>query len=241
MKYTGRLPRERFTKWAGSPEGRSALKPVAEGLRFALFGRMRAARRRVWHQLAAAARDHDVCSALQREVDRCLAALDTLAHARDLPRATIEMYRLVAVPRFFVNATAYRHIDASLKSQPAFGAIEGGAAVRGWFVLVLIEAIEAAVAAARPSPSRPLAAGERWFAVGLNQQFVWRAAFQGPSWPGHYYVLEQPRTPMKRKFRKAASEAIAQLEASLPSLSAAHKTNILREAGASLEQMAGRA
>lgn len=237
VNYTGRLSRERFAKWADSPEGRSVLERVASGLRFALLGRRRAARQRVWRQLTAAARDQSVAAAVQHELDNCLARLDTLAHAQDLPRITIETYRLVAVPRLFVNAVGYRHLDSTLGAQPAFAAVEGGESPRGWFVLMVIEGIEAAVAAARPSPARPLRASDRWFAVGVNQQFEWRTPFQGPAWPGHYYVLERSGTTMKRAFRKAASDAIARLETSLPSLSLAQRTGILRQAGASLEQL----
>jgi hypothetical protein len=237
VRYTGRLPRDRFKAWTDSPEGQPAVAQVASHIRFALFGRERAARRQLWNQLTAAARDHGVAAAIQQEIDGCLNWLDTLAHAQDLPRVTIEMYRLVAVPRFFMNAVTYRHVDAALRKQSAFMALEGGDAPRGWFVLTVIDAVEAALAAARPSPARPLPAGERWLTVGVNQQFEWRAPIQGPAWPGHYYVLERSPASMKRAFRKSANEAIAKLDASLPSLSVAHRTGILKQAGASLERM----
>lgn len=206
-------------------------------MRFSLFGRMRAARRRVWKQLIAACRAEAVVAAVQREADAFLTRLDRLVYAHDLPRAGIDLYRLVVVPRLFVNAEAYRRLDAVLEAQPVFAALDGGESLRGWFVLTLVDAIEAAVADARPSPKRPLPAGDGWITVGVNQQFEWRIPFEGPGWPGHYYVLELTRTPMKRAFRKAAGEAMARLDESLQSLSRVRRNEILRQAGSSLSQL----
>jgi hypothetical protein len=69
----------------------------------------------------------------------------------------------------------------------------------------------------------------------VNEQFEWRIPFDGPAWPGHYHVLEITRFPITRAVRQATCDAIARLEASLPSLSRVHRSEILRQAGLSLE------
>ena len=132
-------------------------------------------------------------------------------------------------------------IDDALQAQPVFGALAGGESLRATFVLALIDGIETAVARARPSPRSALRAGVDWIAVGLNQRFEWRVPLDGPAWPGHYYVLELTRMPITRAVRTAASEAIARMEASLPSLSRAHRAEIVRHAGLSLDQLLARA
>lgn len=239
--YTGRMAWDRYSAWAESGAGRSVLEQVASRSRFSLFGPLRTAGRRVWRQLTSAARSEKLIPAMQHEVDSYLARLDTLAYAQDLPRASIDGYRLVVVPRAFVNACAYRGIDVTLRLHPEFLALDGGESLRDWWVLTVIEAIEAAVARARPSLKRPLPAGNGWVAVSLDERFEWRIAADGVSWPGHYYVLELPRTPMKRAFRKAASEALTCLHASLPSLSRARRNEIVSQAGSSIARLTKRA
>lgn len=210
-------------------------------MRFALFGRIRAARRQVWRQLNEAARTEAVVVGVQREVDAYLARLDTLVYARDLPRVSVDLRRLVVVPRVFVNGEVYRRLDAALHTQPAFAALDGSELLRGWFVQMLVDSIAATIAGTRPSPRRPLPAGEGWITVGVNEQFDWYIPFDGPAWPGHYYVLELTRRPMSRAVRNAACEAIANLETTLPSLSRVHRNEILRQAGLSLRQQFARA
>ena len=239
--YTGRMAKESFIAWADSGSGRSALQLGASGMRFALFGRLRAARRRVWRQVVKTARMEAVVVAIQREIDDYLMRVDMVAYARDLPRVGIDLHRLVVVPRLFVDAEVFRRIDAALNGLRVFAALDGGESLRRWFVQTLIDAIEAAVQSARPSPQRPLPAGQDWIIVGVNDQFEWGIPIDGPGWPGHYYVLELTRTPITRAGRKAAGKAIGRLETSLPSLSRVQRNEILRQAGSSLELLSVRA
>jgi len=240
VRYTGRIARATFDTWAESSDGRSVLERIASRMGFAPFGRMRAARRRVWRQLVQAARAKAVVVDVQREVDWYLRRLDTIAYAHDLPLSGVHLRRLVVVPRMLVDAEAYGRIDTALCAQPAFAAVEGGKSLRSWFVLTLVRSLEAAVAGAGPSPRRPLPAGDGWIVVGVNEQFEWRVPIEGPGWPGHYYVLELRRIPITRAVRNATSEAVAGLEASLPSLSRVHRIEILRKAAVSLEQLGRR-
>lgn len=241
MKFTGRIPRAPFTAWAESPDGRVVLEQVQSGMRFALLGRRRAARRLVWRQLNEVARNVVVVAAMQREVDAYLTRLGRLVYAHDLPRASVDLHRLVVVPRSFVNSVEYRGIVAGVNGQLPCAAMDRHESLLDWFVLLIISRIETAIVGARPSPRCPLPVGRDWVTVGVNEQFEWGIPLQGPAWLGHYYVLELTSGAITRSVRKGTEEAIANLEKSLPSLSRVHRNGILRNAGLSLEQLMARA
>jgi hypothetical protein len=241
MTFTGRLPHAPFASWAESPEGRPVLEQVQSSMGFALLGRKRAARRRVWRHLKQAARSQAIAAAIQREVDTHLARLDQLVYAHDLPRANVGFHRLVVVPRSLVNAVAYRRLVAAIDGRLAFAEADRNESLLDWFVLLTIGSIEAAVAGSRPSPRRPLPAGKDWITVGVNDRFEWGIPLQGPAWLGHYYVLELTSEPITRAVRKQTEDAIVSLEHSLPSLSRVHRNGILKEAGLSLQQLLARA
>ena len=241
IRYTGQIDRGAFIAWCESSDGRSVLDPIISTMRFVLFGKARAARRRLWRELTGMARSSPVVAGVQREIDSYLARFDTLVYARNLPCVGIDLHRLVVVPRFFANAIADRRIDASLKAESAFATLDGCQLLRDWFVLTLIDGIAATLVDTRPSPKRPLPAGNDWMIVGVNDQFEWRIPFNGPAWPGHYYLLELTSRPITRTVRKAAADAVTQMEISLPSLSRSHRNQILRQAGLSLEQLLARA
>lgn len=189
------------------------------------------ARRRLWRQLAVAARDEAAAAAIQREIHAHLVRLGELAAANVLPRVGVELHRLVVVSLVLLNSATYHAIEKSLHAQPGFASLEAGKAMREFFILRLIQEIGTAVASARPSPRRPLAAGQQWITVGLNPAFVWRLpVFQEPAWEGHYYVLELTRAPITRRLRKATKAAIERFEASLPALSRVERNEILRRA-----------
>jgi hypothetical protein len=239
IRYTGRIAREMFAAWAESPQGEAVVEQAAAAQRFSLLGRRRAARRGLWRRLATAASAEPVAAAVQRELDRFLAPLDTLAHANGLPCERLELYRLVVVPRLFVNAEGCRRLDRALASQTQFAAVGGGVALRDWFILTLVDAIDTTLADARPSVRHPLAAGDGWIVVAVNTDFEWRVPFSGPAWRGHYYVLDRSPASMTRAFRKAATERIAHLEEWLPSRTRFQRDDILRQAGSSLTRLVG--
>jgi len=235
LHYTGRIPRAAFTEWLESAEGQHLVARVSQGMRFALFGRRGAARRDLWRRLRAGAATLAVTAAVQGELDRHLDRLQAIAYARDLPQLSVELRRLIVVPRRILCADLYRRLDAAIRLHPAF-ATDDGVLLRGWFVRTVVSAAEAAVVLARPSPRHPLPAGEDWIAVGVNEQFEWYVPPDGPTWPGHYLVLELRRTPITRAVRTAAGEAIAGLETSLSSLSQVRRIEILNEAARQLER-----
>ena len=231
VTYTGRITPGPFIAWAGTPEGRAVIDPLASRIRFSLLGKTRAARRRLWRQLAAMARDESVVAAVQREAQAYLERLSNFAYADGLPRTSISLHRLVVVPRVFLNGAAFKALLGKLSTCSAFAALEGGDALRDFFILTLIEHVDGAIAAARPTPQRPLPAGECWMTVGMNSRFVWRIPLtKDPPWDGHHYVLEITRDPLTRRLRKAVSESVEKIEASLTTLSREAREDIMRRA-----------
>ena len=231
LSYTGRFAKADFLEWAETPAGRAEIAGLSSSIFFSFMGKSRAARRRLWRDLADAASDRDVVSIAQREIDAYIARIGELAYADGLPRVGIELHRLVVVPRALINGAAYTSIATTLIAHPAFTAVEGTGALRDFFILTLIRDIDAAVVSAGPSPVRPVATGKDWVTVGLNPSFVWRLPLlDEPAWDGHHYVLEQTREPMTRAGRKRLTAEIARLEGSLPSLSRLERTEIMRRA-----------
>jgi hypothetical protein len=228
--YTGRIARAPFAAWLAMPEGQTTLAEAASRLRFKLFAKARAARC-LWRHLSAAARDPVVVAAVQSEVDGYLGRMQQFAYAEGLPRASVDLHRLVLVPRVLINGAAHVAITKRLRSVRAFASLDGGDAVRDFFVVTLIHHLDAAIAGVTPTPKRPLAIGKEWISVGLEGAFVWRLpALNEPPWDGHHYVLELTREPITRAVRKAVVAAVGRIEASLPSLSRSERNEILRRA-----------
>jgi hypothetical protein len=231
LVYAGRITRIPFVAWTKSPQGRKVVDKVASTIRFALFGRTRAARRRLWRELAAASRDEDVVATLQTELNVYLTRLGGLAFSPGLPGERVQLRRLVVVPNVLVNGDAYGALDTRLSAQPAFALLEGGEALRQFFILKVIEDIDAAIRRARPSPRNPREGGSGWISVGLNSTFEWLLPVNNePGWPGHHYVLELTREPITRALRKAVAASVTRLEALLPTLSRLERNEILRRA-----------
>jgi hypothetical protein len=237
LKYTGKVTRESFSSWTDSPGGRQALEAAAARVRFALFGKMRAARRKIWRELIEAARAGTAVQVLQHETDGYLSRLDTVVYADALPCVMVELHRLIVVPRVFVNGEAHRRIERALHAQPLFSGLGGGDSLRRWFALGLIDGLVGAVTDARPSVRRSLPAGDDWSVVGVDEGFQWHVPFDGPAWPGHYFVLELMRRPLTRALKRDVAEAIARFGKSLPSLSVVERTEIMRRAAVSLDEL----
>ena len=229
-RYTGVVSRPPFVAWLAAPEGQRVLDAAASRTRFAFLARARAARR-LWRRLAAAAREPGVVVTIQSEMDGYLGRLQEFAYADGLPRLSVDLHRIVVVPRVLINGAAYGAIAKRLHSERAFASLEGGDAVRDFFVATLIDHLDGAIAGVMPSPKRPLAAGTDWMSVGMESAFVWRLPLlNAPPWAGHHYVLEVTRDPITRAVRKKVVAAVERIEASLPSLSRLERNEILRRA-----------
>ena len=83
-------------------------------------------------------------------------------------------------------------------------------------------------------------AGDGWIVVGVDEEFQWQVPFDGPAWPGHYFVLELTRRPLTRAVNKAVAETLAHLQQSLPMLTPVNRAEIMRRAGGSLDQLFGK-
>ena len=229
--YTGRISRAPFARWANTEEGRAAVDEVAGTIRFAPFGRQWAARRRLWRALTAAASDDTIIETVRAEAQRYMKHLGDLAYADGLPRDTVMLRRLVAVPTVLLNANVYGSLDTTLAAHHAFSGIEGGDALRQFFILKLVEDLEAGAARACPSIKAPVPAGRGWVVVGRNPSFDWRLPILNePVWAGHHYVLELTREPITRAVRKAAAASMTAMEKALASLARLERNDILRRA-----------
>jgi hypothetical protein len=231
LQYAGRITRAPFAAWAQTGDGCAAIEKAARRIRFSLLGKRRSAARRLWRQLADAASDGPVAGAIGVEVQAYLDRLGELAFAEGLPRSGVDLRRLIVVPIVLLNGAACTAIASRLNQQVAWASLEGGDALKDFFITALIRQMETIVAAARPSTAVPIAVDAGWITVGLNTTFVWRVpVFHTPPWDGHHYVLELTRDPITRAVRKAVATKIAAFEASLVALSRTDRNEILRQA-----------
>lgn len=228
--YAGGITRAPFAAWLATPEGEAVLNQEASRARFAFLARSRAARR-LWRQLAAAAREPGVAVRIQSEIDGYLGRLQEFAYADGLPRLNVDLHRIVVVPRVLINCAAYGAIGRGLQAERAFTSLHGGDALRDFFIRTLVDHLDAAIESTMPSPKRPLEVGKEWVSVGLDAAFTWRLpALNEPAWDGHHYVLEVTRDPITRALRKKILAAVERIQASLPSLSRLERNEILRRA-----------
>jgi len=218
VAYTGALTREPYAAWIATREGGKAIDAVAKTIGFRLFGRVRAARKRVWREFAAAARSEDGKAALQAAADIYLHTITTLAYAQGLPRATVGLRRLVLVPRALVAGRARAALAARLTQCTAFA--QRPTAERDFLFETALSQFDAAIRAARPSVKRPVRAPDSWVCVGADTRFAWVDQYwSGAGWSGHWFVYEQPREPLSRADRKTLERSVEQLQASLGTLS----------------------
>ena len=229
LTYAGAVSRGPFAAWADTPAGRAVVGSAAERVRFSLFGKERAARKRMWREIAEAGSDGSVIAAVQREADGYVRRLGKLAYGEGLPRVTVNLRRLVILPRQLLNGTAYRSMAATLSALPAVASIDSEP-LRDFFFRTLVDEMDVAIVGTRPTPKRPLACGDEWASIGVEGAFVWYVPFEGPTWTGHHYMFEMPREAVTRALRKAIEANIKSLEAWLPSLSRVDRNDILRRA-----------
>ena len=229
--YAGALSREPYAAWISTKAGSQAIDAVASGIGFRLFGRARAARRRVWRELGDAVRSEDGRTALQAAADLYLSTMSTLAYASGLPRTTIGLRRLVLVPRALAAGRARPAITARLAECPAFA--QRPLAERDFLFETALLQADAAIRGASPSVRRPIRAADGWTCIGADTRFAWVDQYwSGPGWSGHWFMYEHPKEPLSRSDRKAVERETTALHGSLATLSREHRQALVQLAAA---------
>jgi len=227
--YRGRITREPFTRWAGTPRGQEAVARVARGTRFSLFGRARSARRGMWRALEAASRTPSLAAAVSAEATRYMQVLAGLAYADSLPRANIALRRLVLTPRAMIAGRAHADVIGRLGTAPELAGVDE--AVRGFFLEQLVIEMDAALQKASPSPRHPVQAADHWTCVGVSVGTVWvDRMWAGPDGTGHVFMYEFPPGGLPRRERKMLEAAIARMAASVAALSRAERLALVKSA-----------
>jgi len=228
LQYQGCLSREPYSSWVRTSDGATALEAKAREDRLHLFGRLRA-RRRIWRELATAARGETLRNAIQSETDHFAKVMVETSHAPGLPRRTIALHRLVIVPRALIAARIRTGLRRRLLNTPALGELD--ARVREFFCEQLVIELDAAIGEGKSSIYRPVLTPDAWGCVGRDTQYQWvDPMFSGPGWGGHLLMFEFPREGLSRKARKEVDQAVQDLQKSLTNLSHIQRHAIVRTA-----------
>ena len=216
LDYRGRVSKRPYSAWAASPEGSAAIEERARADRLRLFGHSRA-RRRMWRELGAVVRGQAFHAAMLSTAKHFAKAMSDASYAPALPRRTVALHRLVVVPRAFVAGRMRSALRAELRNEALAGL---DAPVREFFLEQLIVELDAAVAAHRPSTSRPVLTQDGWACVGYYNECDWiDPVFSGPGWSGHLLMFEFPAERLSRRAGKELVQAVGDIQASLASLS----------------------
>ena len=231
LEYRGRITREPFTRWTATKDGEAAVGRVAAGIRFSLFGRSRAARRRFWRALEDASRVESLAAAIGSEATRYMKVVASLSYSDALPRVHIALHRLVLVPRAMIAGHVRAGLFKRLGDAPALAELDE--AVRGFFLDQLVIEMDAALQKASPSPRQPIQAQDEWACVGVSKGLVWvDPLWSGPDGTGHVFMYEFPPGGLPRRERKALEAAIAQMAASVSGLTRLQRIAMVRAASA---------
>lgn len=232
VRFRGGITRRPFSEWAATPEGAAAVEVVARELRFALFGRTRSAKRRMWRELEDVVNTEQVKGILETTPDWYANAMTELAYAPSLPRVAIAMRRLVVIPRTMIAARGRSAINARLMISTAYGDLNES--LRAFLCDRLVFEMDDAIRRAKPTVKRPVSAREAWACVALDEKFVWiDPLWSGTDWLGHVFMYEMPERA-SRKDRREIEAAIEQLQQSLPELSQVQRDGTVRSAIAAM-------
>jgi hypothetical protein len=155
---------------AATKEGTEAIGRVAAGLRFSLFGRTRAARRRLWRALHDASCARSVTAAIAAEAPRYMQVVGRLAYSDGLPRLNIALHRLVLVPRAMIAGHARVALFKRLGEVPELAALDES--VRLFFFDQIVIEMDAALKGVPVSP-RSCQAQDEWACVGISKDVEW--------------------------------------------------------------------
>lgn len=231
LEYRGKITREPFNRWAQTTEGTAAISRVAAGLGFSLFGRNRAARRRLWLSLESATRTQSVATAIAAEAPRFMQVVARLAYSEGLPRVVIAFHRLVVVPRAMIASHARVALSRRLRDVAEVAELDD--AVQIFLFDQLVAQMDAALQKASASPRQPVMAHDEWTCVGVSKGVEWvDPMWAGPDGTGHVFMYELPRAGLARKDRKTLESSIAEMSTSVSSLTKLQRYAMVRAASA---------
>jgi hypothetical protein len=205
-----------FAAWLSTSEGNQAVAAIASRVGFAPFGRRRAARRQVWRQIRETMAAAPVQAAIRDHARRYESLLASLAFVEPLPRTTVDLRRLVIVPRLLLNAAAHELLQDQMVACIDTARMIGGDAFRDFLVTTLVDETDRAFVTGRQTVRRPVPPGAEWASVGVDLHFTWETPdWPGPAWPGHHYVYEYPRAKLTRRQRRRLEAAIEEMAATI--------------------------
>jgi hypothetical protein len=229
LVYRGRISRQPFTRWTATKEGAETIARLAAGIRFSLFGRARAAKRRAWRALESVTRAAAVAMAIGEEADAYMRACADVSYGDALPRAHVALHRLVLVPRAMAASRARASMVARLGRIPELCELDLW--LRSFLFDQLLSDMDLALQQASPSVTKPVQAHGAWACVGVSGSVQWGdPIWAGPYGTGHVFMYEFPATGLSRKERKGVQEAIRQLEAGVSTLSRNQRFEVARAA-----------
>lgn len=229
LVYRGRISRQQFSRWTGTKEGAETVARLAGTIRFSLFGRARAAKRRAWRALDSAARSASAVAAIGREADEYMRACADLSYGDALPRAHVALHRLVVVPRAMAAARARATMVQRLGGLPEICALDVW--LRSFLIDQLLTEMDMALHSAAPSATKPVQGHGAWACVGVSGGVQWGdPIWAGPYSMGHVYMYEFPPAGLSRKDRKAVQAAVQVLEMGVSSLSRNQRFELARAA-----------
>jgi hypothetical protein len=236
LRFGGRVTKDPIREWLATGDGAAAVAEAARRTRFSLFGRTRAARRRMscvlWEAISAPA----VRQAIAAECAGYVAAWTPLAYAPPLPRLSVEYRRVVVVPRVMIVWRVASRIMARVASPVP--APEVPDAFCAFFSQWVVSQMDQAIQKAGPSPRNPLHAKDSWACVGVDNEMLWVDMFGlGAEWKGHVVMFEMPAPRLSRRDRQAVEAAIARLSESLPGLSRQQRDKTVRLAMDTMESI----
>jgi hypothetical protein len=229
LRFRGRITKQAVDDWFATEDGAAAVHAASLPIRFALLGRVRAARRRMRRELWEAVDAPAVRASIAAECDRYLAAWAELAYAPSLPRVTISLHRLVVVPRTMILARTLSRMTARLAACPRLDAVPDP--FKSFLARRILCEMDDAIRRASPSAQRPVHAHESWACVALDSDFTWiDPMWSGADWRGHVMLFELPSARLQRRERRELETAIERLKQTLPNLSRQHRQGTVHEA-----------
>jgi hypothetical protein len=229
LRFRGRITKQPIVEWVTSGEGTGAVQAASRQIGFSLFGRTRAARRRMSRELGEAIAAPSVRETIAAECDRYLAAWTQLAYAPSLPRVTIALHRLVVVPRAMILARTVPGVSTRIAA--SLEKADVADSFKAFFSRWILSRMDDAIRRAGPSPQRPVYARESWACVALDSDLIWiDPLWSGPEWRGHVVMFEMPAPRLQRRDRRELEATIEQLTQSLPTLARLQRDSIVRVA-----------